>query len=117
MYNIRLSDKIDKLDCPRCDRRRPWADTITQIQAQLRAHGVSWRDFQIIHGRYLTCDEALKDPGFKNAGLYVIAVDSQGMEAKAAKVFARKDPHFVGVANVLNGKAFVQQSAENDDDD
>lgn len=117
MYNVTLSEKIDELGCPRCDKRRPWSSTIARIQDQLHAHNVSWRDFEIIHGKYLSCDEALKSPGFKDAGLYVIAVDPQGKEAKTAKVFERAAPHYVGVASVLNGKAFVPRAAEDEEDD
>jgi hypothetical protein len=60
----------------------------------------------IWHGKNKTCAEALASPSKKDMGLYVVAVDAAGQEARHAKIFARKDPHYVGVTSILKGNAF-----------
>ncbi|WP_437568575.1 hypothetical protein [Sorangium sp. So ce542] len=110
--NIRLSSNVDEHSCTTCANRRPWDQTIASLEHQLRAHGVTWHDFVVMHGRDLSCAEALDSPGQKNAGLYVVATDAQGNEARSAKIFARKDGYYVGVKAALNGTAFQATSAD-----
>ncbi|MBK9266209.1 MAG: hypothetical protein IPM54_41295 [Polyangiaceae bacterium] len=110
---IRRSDNIDAENCEKCKNcraGRSWDETIAELENQLRAHGVIWPDFVIMHGKNLSCDEALESRGKKDAGLYVVATDKQGNEAKSANIFARKDPHYVGVSSIRNGSAFRKRS-------
>lgn len=113
--NIRLSGNINAHDCTTCANRRPWDQTIAAIEGQLRAHGVSWSDFVVMHGRDLSCAAAMDSSGHKNAGLYVVATDAQANEVKSADVFARKDPHYVGVKAILAGTAFQRAGADEEE--
>lgn len=103
---ISLSPNIDAPSCTACANRRPWAATVSAIEAKLKAHGVIWQDFAIIHGKYLSCADAETLGGMKDAGLYVVATDVHGVEAKHAKVFNRVDGHYVGVSSIIDDSAF-----------
>jgi hypothetical protein len=103
---ITLSPNIDAPTCPACTKRRPWAETITLLEAEFTAHEVIWPAFRIIHGKDLPCADPVVADGREDGGLYVIAVDPNGDEAKEARVFARKAGHYVGVSSVLDGSAF-----------
>lgn len=103
---IKISPNIDAPGCVACANRRPWLSTVAALDAKLRAHNVAWADFVIMHGRNLTCADSLASSGVQDAGLYVVAVDPAGQEARHAKVFARKDPHYVGITSILNDDAF-----------
>lgn len=113
--NIRLSSNINSHDCTTCANRQPWDQTIADIEHQLRSHGVTWPDFKVMHGRNLSCAAALGSSGQKNAGLYVVATDARGNEVRSANVFARKDPHYVGVRAILDGTAFGTASTDDED--
>ena len=95
-----MSTNIDAPDCGACSNRRPWADTISALERELRAHEVDWPEFLIVHGRDKRCAETA------NTALYLMAVDAAGKEARHAKVFHRRAKHFVGLSSVLDGTAF-----------
>lgn len=104
--NIQLHDNINAKGCATCARHEPWDMTIARIEAQLRAHGVTWPDFVIIHGNYRSCDAAKKASGRFDAGLYLVATDAQGKRSRTADLFDRKDPSYVGLKSIFNGTAF-----------
>jgi len=103
---ITISPNIDAPDCTACANRRPWAATISALDAKFRANNVTWPDFVVMHGKDMTCAAALPSSGVQDVGLYVVAVDAAGNEARHAKVFARQDPHYVGVTSILKDDAF-----------
>lgn len=103
---IKKSPNIDAPGCTACARRRPWKSTLAALAAKLQAHNVTWPDFVVMHGKGMTCAEALASSGVQDRGLYVVAVDAAGRQARHARVFARKDPHYVGVRAILEDKAF-----------
>ena len=99
---ISRSSNIDDPHCTACANRRPWAATVAAIEARFRAHGVSWPDFVIMHGKDLTCAAAASGSGAKDRGLYVIATDRHGAAAKHAKVFNRAEGYYVGVSSIVD---------------
>lgn len=103
---ITIAANIDAPGCSACAARRPWSSTIADLDAKLRAHNVTWPDFVIMHGKNMSCSGALGSSGMMDHGLFVVAVDSAGREARHAKVFARKDGHYVGVTSILDEDAF-----------
>ena len=103
---ITISPQINATGCTACANHHPWSSTISALDAKLRAHNVTWPDFVIMHGKNKTCAAALASPGVQDIGLYVVAVDTAGKEALHARVFARKDQHYVGVTSILKDKAF-----------
>lgn len=108
---IQLSSNIDAENCEACKNcraGRSWDETIAELEDQLRAHGVNWPDFVIMHGKNLPCAAAQEKR--EDAGLYVVATDPQGNEATSAEIFAREDPHYVGVSSIRNGSAFRKRS-------
>lgn len=102
---IGLSKNIDAEGCEKCKEFRPWWGTIAKIAAQLHAHGVTWPNFLIIHGKHLSCRNA-PDAGRFDASLYVVATDAEGKDATGARVFATKARYYVGVNRILKGSAF-----------
>jgi hypothetical protein len=108
---IRRSDNIGAENCEQCKNcraGRSWDETIAELEKQLGAHGVNWPDFVIMHGKDLPCSAVQEKR--EDAGLYVVATDPQGNEARAAEVFDRADPHYVGVSSIRNGTAFRKRS-------
>lgn len=103
---ITISPNIDAADCAACANRRPWDSTISELEAKLRAHNVTWPHFMVMHGANKTCAGALASSGMQDIGLYVVAVNESGQEARHAEVFARKDQHYVGIASILKETAF-----------
>lgn len=101
---VEKSKYIDSPDCEVCANRRPWESTLAKLEANLRAHGVTWPQFVIMHGRNKSCAEARS--GVHDRGLYVVATNADGTENKHADIFARKNPYFVGVSAILTDRAF-----------
>jgi hypothetical protein len=106
VITVKCSPNIDDNDCHECVSRRPWPATVTAVVAALTKHGVTWPRVVIMHGKDLSCAHAKSSSGIMDATLYVVAVDAHDAEAKHAKVFKRKDGHYVGVSSVINGSAF-----------
>lgn len=102
--NIVLSKNIDAPWCTACKVHRPWTSTIAKIEAKLRAANVTWPDFVIMHGKNKSC-AAVKSADH-DRGLYVVAMTANGAEAKKVDLFARRDPHYVGIDSVLKDRAF-----------
>ncbi|MDI1444937.1 hypothetical protein [Polyangium sp. 6x1] len=106
---IGLSKNIDAEGCEKCKEFRPWWGTIAKIAAQLHAHGVTWPNFLIIHGKHLSCRDA-PDAGDLDRTVYVIATDEHGKEAKGQPIFTTKAGYYVGVNSILDGSAFVERN-------
>jgi hypothetical protein len=107
--DISTSPNIDASSCKVCANRRPWTDTLAILEAQLQAHHVGWSKFVVMHGHRKSCADIMAGASAQDRGLYVVAVDEHGVEARHAVVFARKDPHYVGVRSVVNGSAFKKK--------
>lgn len=106
---IRRSDNIGAKNCERCKNcraGRSWDETIAELEKQLDAHGVTWPDFVIMHGKDLPCAEAQKSAGNKDAGLFVVATNAHGKKTRKAGIFANKNGYYTGVKSILNGRAF-----------